>query len=199
MNTVNCNCGNKIDVDFPDTYNSATCPNLILEILEGTFMSVQCPSCKTVIKPELPVRIIDESNKINILFRPEEERIQFLTEKLNLPSTDRVTFGYLELAEKVLSFTKGLDDQVVEIIKYFYLKKAGAGSDLTIHLVDADHDNLQFHIHGLKEQEIGIANIGYEFYQRIEEDLQNIVKNEGLHEVLIPPYVSIKKVYLGEE
>jgi hypothetical protein len=199
MTKIQCNCGNTIEINVPETYDTAEHPGLFGEICSGTFMSVRCEDCKALLKPEIPARIRDEQYGIDLLYRPENERLPFLSGNLDLPPAERVVFGYPELVEKIIIFTNGLDDRIIEIIKYFYIKKGGPGSDLSVFLDTAAENGLRFRIHGLRNDEIGIADIGNDFYEKIEKDFQEIMKKEDLHEILAPPYVSISKGYIGED
>lgn len=199
MMKIYCNCGNEIETDFPELYNTVEQPDIYRQILDGTFLSVRCKNCDTLLKPEIPVKITDPERKIELLFRPDNERLQFLSGKLDLPAADRVVFGYPELAEMVIILMHDLDDRVVEIIKYFYIKKSGPGADISVFLDTVSDDKLRFRIHGLRSDEIGLVDIGKDFYKKIQNDLKEILKKEDLHEVLAPPYVSINKVYFGEE
>jgi len=199
MKTIVCNCGEEFKTDIPESFDAAEHPDLLEQLETGSFLSVPCPACGTIVKPELPVRIIDKSLGMDILFRPDGERDTFLTGRLDLPEAERVVFGYLELAEKVLIYKENLDDRAIEVIKYFYFKKAGSEQDLTIYLDSTDEKNLRFHIHGLRKDEIGIANIKRQFYSDTLRDLNDIVEGEEIQEIITPPFVSIKKVYLGED
>ena len=93
MTTLQCNCGNKIETTVPETFDTAENPDLFNEILEGTFLSIRCESCNTLLKPEIPVRIRDKQYGIDLLFRPGNERLQFLSGNLELPPADRLVFG----------------------------------------------------------------------------------------------------------
>lgn len=199
MKTIQCNCGSEIEVNIPELYSTDTSPDLLQEILEGDFMSVRCDKCESIVKPELPAGIRDEEYGIDIQFQPETKRMPYLSGNVEIPQAERVVFGYPELVEKVLINMKGLKDQVIETIKYFYIQKAGPGSDLTIYLDSVSSAGLTFRIHGLKNDEIGIAEIKHDFYRKIENDLESILAREELEDVLSPPYVSINKVYLGED
>lgn len=199
MKTIVCNCGEAFETDIPETFDTADHPELLEQLVTGSFLSVACPACGTTVKPELPVRIIDRTLGVDLLFRPDAERDTFLIGRLDLPSAERVVFGYPELAEKVLIYKEKLDDRAIEVIKYFYLQKAGSEQDLTIYLDSTDEDNLHFHIHGLRKDEIGIANIKRQFYSETLRDLNDIVQREEIQEIITPPFVSIKKVYLGED
>ena len=191
-----CNCGNEIETDFPEVFDARNNPDIFDRILEGTFLSVTCPVCETLVKPELPVRIRDDSQNIDIYFYPDGEREKYLGGKLTTAEADRIVFGYPELVEKVTICLNRLNDMVIETIKYFYLQKGGSKSDISIRLDSVDEANLQFHIHGLKKNEIGVTKIPLDFYKKIENDLASIKKKENLQEIINPPYVSIKKIYI---
>lgn len=199
MRTIQCNCGNKIEMEIPECFDTATSPDLLQDILEGRFLSVRCGECDSLIKPELPVRIIDKDRGIDVLFRPDNERIRYFRGELELPRADRIVFGYHELAEKILMYINDLRDTVIEVLKYFYVKRGGPGKDLTVYLDTVTEENLQFRIHGLKNDEIGLANVKKDFYVRIEGEIESVMEKEQLQDTLKPPYVSIKQIYLEED
>ncbi len=198
MGLIRCNCGEEISVDFPEVFDTKEYPDLFEEVLEGKFLSVQCSACGTLIKPELPVRLVDKERGVDIFFLPDKEREKYLAGKRDVPEADRIVFGYLELAEKVYIFSNDLNDRVVETIKYYYLKKGG-GEDITVYLDALENEKLRFHIHGLKKDEIGITTLSRNFYEKVETELPSIVQTENLSEVLSPPYVSVKKIYIETE
>lgn len=198
MGTIRCNCGEEVQIDFPETFDTTEHPGLIEEVLNGNFLSVRCAACGNLIKPELPVRLIDKEKGIDIFFLPDKEREKYLAGKLNAPNAERIVFGYRELAEKVYIYSKGLDDRVIETIKYYYLKKGG-GEDIAVYLDTLENETLRFHIHGIREGEIGLTSLNMDFYRKIENDLSSIEGKENLRDVLAPPYVSVKKVYVETE
>jgi hypothetical protein len=196
MRKIVCNCGNEFEADIPEVYDSADHPDILDQILDGTFLSHTCPNCATTLKLELPVRIKDASHMMDVQLFPDAEREKFLGGNLSPPDAGRIVFGYAELVEKVAIYLNKLDDRVIETIKYFYLKRGGGEKDISLKLDSVDGDDLMFHIHGLKEDEIGVVKISLDFYRKIEKDLPDIESDENLQVILTTPYVSVEKVYI---
>ena len=199
MRTVHCNCGNEIEADIPETYDVEKNPGLLEGIVRGDFLTLRCDQCGTLLKLELPVRITSSSHDMDLYYLPDSKREQFLGDTEDFPEAKRIVFGYPELVEKALTALHGLDDRVIEILKYFYLRKNPNAENITIYLDEVQETSLLFRIHGLKKDEVGIAKIDRAFYNKIGEELDAIVEKEDLTEVIEPPYVSIKKVVVEVE
>jgi len=194
---ITCFCENVIEAEFPEKVDLVVDPHVEEEILNGTFMAVQCPHCGKILKLEYPVRIIDRNRGIDIFLIPEYERAPYLTGKVVYNVGKRVVIGFPELLDKITVLRNGLDDRVVEIIKYHFMQKAGPELDIKIYFQNIENDKLVFHIHGLKEDEIGITRVSLSFYRRISETLEKDVDSEPYREILTPPYISANKIYIG--
>jgi hypothetical protein len=195
-NTITCFCENQIDVDFADEVELN--PQVISAVLEGSFQNVTCPSCETVLKPEFATLFKAEDKKDSIYFLPESERNAYLSGSRKTPEADRVVIGFRELLEKIKIREEALDDQIIEMIKYFYLEKAPSDADLQIYFSRKEKDTLYFHIHGLKKDEVGETGIGNSFYDKLKTDIIKMAATQPFDSFLQPPYVSIKKIYLEE-
>ena len=108
--------------------------------------------------------------------------------------------GFAELAEKVLIFSKGLDDRVIEIMKYYLLTGPAGGSaqgaerDVTFLYRGEEGDKHLFHILGMKEGEVGVARLARAIYDKIASDVEKRVKEEPFRDFCEPPWVSLRRV-----
>ncbi len=200
MRTIRCNCGNEIETDLPDRFDTREDPELLDKIERGDFLNLRCDRCESLLKLEIPVRIVGEDIGMDIFYYPETEREQFLAGKGDFPDTaDRIVFGYPELVEKTVIFRNGLNDRIIELIKYFFLRKKGNDQEISIYLDEAGETSLIFRIHGLKKDEVGMTAVDREFYRTVENDFDSILAKEPVEDIVDPPYVSVKKVILEVE
>jgi hypothetical protein len=166
-------------------------------------MSFTCPNCEKTLKPEFPFVITDTSRDIEITFIPEEQRTAYMKGKKIFPETERVVIGYKELVEKMKVLTYDLDDRVIEIIKFYLLQKAeqeGEHIEILFNGFDPNDPNtLVFHIYGLHTDELGVIPIPFSSYEKNLSSLPEKENDERFQEILRPPYISIKKIYIGGE
>jgi len=194
--TIKCFCENEIEVEFADEVDFTE--EVISSILDGTFQNISCAACGTVLKPEFPTLFSDKTSGKTLYFLPEIERNAYFSGKKDAIKSDRIAIGYRELLEKIQIHKAVLDDRIIEMIKYFYLEKAPSELDLQIYFSRREAESLYFHIHGLKPDEVGETGIGFSFYEKLEADIEKMVKTKPFDTFLSPPYVSIKKIYLED-
>ena len=123
---IACFCENTFDAQVPESADLAEDHEVEAQILAGDFMAVSCPVRETA-HAGVPLPAATGARGVGELFLvPEAHRNAFLREKLeySVGAPARVVVGFAELAEKVLIFSKGLDDRVIEIMKYYLLTGA---------------------------------------------------------------------------
>jgi len=196
--TIHCYCDNSVEIEVPTEVDLAESEGTAIAIREGRFLSVSCPKCGKLLKPEFPVRIIDSSKGIEVFLVPELERGSFLlgrsTYAVNDPVRGRIVIGYPELVEKLAIFEAGLDDRAVEVIKYYLSQKVEEDADFDIHFRGREGGKLVFHILGLREDEVGVSSIAFTLYEKVARELPEKIHEEPFDFLLAPPYVSFKKV-----
>lgn len=193
-----CPCGNEMKVDIQDTRDLSKEPDLERSILSGEFMSFVCDRCGTVHRPEFQVTVTDPRRSFDVLMLPETDRSKYLSGSLTPEAHDRVAVGYAELVEKVRILRDGLDDRVIEIMKFYLLHKAGSNAEPHIYYHEKQDGALQFHIHGLRDGEIGVTRIPFSVYQRIANEMDSRMREEPFSVILEPPYVSVEKIIVEE-
>lgn len=188
MRKITCPCDQVFSVDIPETVNLDSSADTIARIENGSFLSCVCPSCNSVLHTDLRTRFEWPSKKTNLLLIPEIERIAFLSGNLEPDADAETVIGFAELADRISVLRDGLDPLAVEAVKYHLASKArtaSPASQLTI-LFEKKRDggDLEFHIHGLKTDEVAITVIPPRIYD-------SIVKNIGEHPDE-EPYVSLR-------
>ena len=116
MRKVTCMCETSFDADLPEEIDLDSEPGRIDEILSGTFFQVSCPNCGTILKPELPVRLLSRKRGMDIQVLPELERLSFHLGEVTVPKGAELLIGYAELFERARMVTDGLDPAAMEII-----------------------------------------------------------------------------------
>jgi len=199
-----CFCEHAFEADIPDTVDLGADPSIEEAILQGEFMTLRCPGCGKLLKPEYPVRVQDPAAGLVYFLIPELERGAYLrgASEHDLKDADRVVIGYDELAEKMRIKRAGLDDRVVELIKYYLLNKVLEGyegdGEVRILFSRADGGTLVFHAVGLKEDEVGVLKVPAELSAKISGQLEARRGQEPYATILRGPYVSVNALY-GEE
>jgi len=198
---IECYCGQRVETDFPEAVDLDSVPAAAGEILEGTFMSIECPHCGTLLKPELPVRVRSISAGLDVFLVPELDRNAFARGTLDYVPGDaaRVAIGYPELVEKLRISRAGLDDSAVEVVKYYLLSRALEGDeqrDVRVLFVGRESDGrLRFQIEGLKDREVALSRVPEATYSKAKERLHEIAGEDPFREMLQPPYVSVNRIY----
>jgi hypothetical protein len=195
-----CFCEHGFDTDVPDSVDLGEQPEMEQAILDGEFLSIRCPNCGKVLKPEFPVLIEDPQAENSIFFVPELDRSAYFRGSLaySLREANRVAIGYEELVEKFLLKRYNLDDRVVEIVKYYLLSKImeeeSGDKELRILFSKQEKDTVLFNVLGLKEKEVGILKVPMATVQKIASQLEEKKHQEPFSEILKAPYVSINNL-----
>ncbi len=196
MRKVTCMCETSFDADLPDEIDIDAKPNTIADILGGQFFSVVCPSCGSLLKPELEVRLTSKIRGLDILVIPEIERLAFYLGKKEI-HTRELLIGYDELFERARMLDDGMDPDTIEIIKYYLLLKAdekapeGAAIKVTYAGLASD-GRLSFHVAGIKQDEIAVLPLARDVYSKTQADKARTVKKEPFAAIFKGPYRSIR-------
>ncbi len=200
---IACFCESTFEADIPTAADLAADPDVERAILAGEFMTVTCPTCGKRLTPEFLFRLSGVPGFGELVLVPEADRVAFARGKLRDAgrTTGRVAVGFAEMAEKLLIARAGLDDRVIEIMKYYLLTGGGAQAealagkeDVTVRyrgFIDGRH---LFHIVGMRKDEVGVARLGREIYERISSDVATRVAEEPFRDFCSPPWVSLRRV-----
>jgi hypothetical protein len=200
---IACFCEATFEVELPSAADMGADPEIGDLILGGEFMSATCPACGRRLTPEFPFRLSGVKQFGEIFMVPETDRAAYDLGTLSYPtgSPGRVVVGFPELAEKVLISGLGLDDRVIEIMKYYLLTGSGGGEeesapdrDVGILYRGRDGGRHLFHIVGMKENEVGVARLAEELYQKIASDVEARVKEDPFADFCATPWVSLRRL-----
>ena len=197
---LSCYCGASFEHEFPEQVDLDD-RALLESVLEGDFLAVDCPDCGKHLKPEYPVRLSGRSAGVDLFLVPELDRGGLRRGDLPYPIPDvkRIVVGYAELVEKLKVHLAGLDDQVVEVIKYHLLSRALENEEMQerdprVSFQAAEGDRLVFHIAGLSDNEIAVSRVPRETYEKARARLGQLIREEPFSEFLSPPHVSISRL-----
>ncbi len=199
MRDLTCYCGSTFEADLPDRIDMDTDPDIPEKILKGDFLTVVCPFCGKELKPELPVTLVYDNGSKTLSFLPELSRNHFLSGKESCTSSEAV-IGYPELVEWVRIRNAGLERAVIEALKYYYLRKTEKPGSISMFFtgMDAGGEKLGFHIHGLKEGEIGVSSVPRSSYDKVAADMGKLREAEPFNGFLAAPYISVNNISWAE-
>jgi len=220
---ITCFCDNTFDVDIPEEINLDSASNYLEEISKGSFLNYTCPGCGKKHKPEFPLIIHWPSKKICFEVFPELERGEFYRRKKppvsKNPYPMETLIGYPEMADRLAVIRDGYEPAPVEAIKYFLQLKAeeqypddelevwyystnqddsetsgskGTGSS-------GDQSSLEFHIHGIRQNEVAVMKVPISLYKKSLEDFKKHPKNEIYSALRVRSYLSVKNTMRPEE
>ena len=131
--TVRCpECGETVKVERPAIVNVQNDPSCKVRILTGDLFQEQCPKCGQMLQVVSRIVYHDIEKRLMIYFRPivtEEDRETFDYEAIRSAIEDnlsepgyaiRVVTTVNELMEKIKIAEFGLNDGVIEILKFVY-------------------------------------------------------------------------------
>ena len=199
---IACFCETTFDAELPVSGDISGDPELEQLILDGSFMSVTCPGCGRRLTPEYPFRLTGVQGLGEIFLVPEADRGAYLRGKLEYESGSpaRIVIGFPELVEKVLVASLGLDDRVIEMMKYYLLTGSaseGAGeqeTDVGILYRGKESGRHIFNIIGMKAGEVGVARLAQELYARIAANVETRVHEDPFSDFCVPPWVSLRRL-----
>ncbi len=201
---VACFCEKVFEVDLPAVVDLAERPEAADEVLRGEFMAVTCPACGKRLTPEFPCRFTGVAagplGTLELSLVPEADRVAYLAGRLakEIGTADRVVIGVPELAEKLAIFRAGLDDRVVEMLKFLLVTRPGAAAapaaEAVVTFQRVEADRLVFHVAGLREGEVAVARLERPLHDRMLADIASRLTEEPWKDFCVPPYVSLRRV-----
>ena len=221
---ITCFCDNIFEVETFEEINLDSDPAFLDSILDGSFMNFTCPRCGKKHKPEFKLSVLWPSKKIRFEVFPELDRGEFYRRKKQhadkKPYPLETIIGYPEMAERLAVIRDGYDPAPIESIKYYLYVKAeeqypddeleiwyygtsctpgasiSAGTSLPI---KEQGTMLEFHIHGIRENEVAVMKIPFSTYQKTYEDFKRNPKSEIFSALRVRSYLSVKNMMRPEE
>lgn len=191
---------------MPETVNLDESGELIGTIADGSFLSCVCPRCNAVLHTEMRTRLDWPSRRVSLDLIPEIDRIPFLSGAVAGANGADVVIGYPELADRVAVIGAGLDPLVVEAVKYHLSVKAresGTTADSEIKpLVFFEKKtaagDLEFHIHGIRKDEIAVTTVPYRVYEAVAKDASEHPDGELFVSLRNGAYLSVQNILIED-
>ena len=208
---IPCFCDNSFEIDVPEEINLDNNKEYIDEIQNGSFFNFSCPSCGKNLKPEFPVSILWPSKNLRFEVLPELERGEFYRRKKHNtekgPYPTETIIGYPEMVDRLAIINDGYEPVTIEAIKYLLQLKAEEqyqDDELEIwyyagdNISKRDADSLEFHIHGIKDNEVAVMKIPFSLYQKTYDDYKANPKKEIFSILRVGSYLSVKNTMRHE-
>jgi hypothetical protein len=205
---ITCFCDNVFEVDVPDEIDLDSGSALFDQIQDGTFLNFSCPPCGKKHKPEFPLTVFWTSKKLQFEVFPEQERGDFYRQKKasqakNKGITLETIIGYPELADRLAIIRDGVDPVAVEAIKYFLHIKADEQYpedelDIWYNGQNDEKSALQFHIHGIRKNEVAVMKVPIEVYKKTCDDYKKNPKSDTFSSLKVRTYLSVKNTMRPE-
>lgn len=202
MRKLTCHCEQVFNVDFPETVNLDEDSGIIGKIADGSFLSCVCPTCNAVLHTDLRTRLDWPSKKTSIVLIPEIDRLSYLSGAESADKDAEVVIGYPELADRIAVLSAGLEPLVVEAIKYHLSVKAReAGTDLkplVFFEKKTDSGDLEFHIHGIKKDEVAVMTVPFRVYETIGKEAASDPEGELFTSLKNGAYTSVQNILIED-
>ncbi|MCL2374894.1 MAG: CpXC domain-containing protein [Treponema sp.] len=205
---IPCFCDNIFEVDVPEEIDLDSNTEYLTQIQDGTFLNFTCPSCRKKHKPEFPLSVLWPSKNIRFEVFPELERGEFYRRKTP-PGTKKndaaqTIIGYPELADRLAVIRDGFEPAAVEAIKYFLHLKAEEqypDDDIDIWYSGSagSEGSLQFHIHGIRKDEVAVMKVPLSVYQKTLADYNKHPESDTFSSLRVRTYLSVKNTMRPEE
>jgi len=210
---IPCLCERVFEVEAPEEINLDTEPAYLDEIKNGSFFNFSCPACGKKHKPEFPLSVLWPSKNLRFEVLPELERGEFYRRKKGDVKKGaepaETIIGYPEMADRLAVINDGFEPAPVEAIKYFLLLKAEEQyPDEEIEIWYFGYSKggdalgiesfLEFHIHGIKENEVAVMKVPLSLYEKTLHDYRSNPKKEMFSVLRYKTYLSVKNTMRHE-
>lgn len=131
--TLTCpHCHQAFDATVDRTIDAETDSDLLRLILKGTYGQTTCPHCLTKLYADTPLTVTDREHGTTLEFTATTDPIVVQRTAEHLMATIaersanqqyRLVMHFDDLREKLIMLKSGLDDRVVEVMKFAAAKK----------------------------------------------------------------------------
>jgi hypothetical protein len=206
---IPCFCDNTFVVEVPEEIDLDTDPQYIEDIVAGNFMNFVCGSCGKKHKPEFPMIIRWPAKSLVLEVLPELERGAFYRRKEeDKPVFTGTVIGYPELSERIAMLRDDLRPEAVEAIKYYLLLKADEAypeEEISVWYQNRSGESsdanvlLEFHIHGIKKDEVAVMKIPLSLYEKTLGDFKKNPKTDPFGSLKVKSYISLQNLLRPDE
>jgi len=216
--SIHCpKCGHPQDVELYDSINVAQEPALKTALLENCLNRVQCESCDANFRVDKPVLYHDADRNILIHWMPDNacsredilDEFDVAMEELRSTMPDgmepprvRLVFDRVELVELMFMVEAGMEERVVEYIKYTthmqnMSRLPPATKQMLLNVQDSTSDELLFAVRNVETLELEeVLRYPRDSYRKVR-DLYRKNPNE-LMELFPGPYINARAALMEE-
>ena len=199
---ISCYCDNTFVIDVPEEINLDTDPQYIEDILAGNFMNFSCTSCGKRHKPEFPLTVNWPGKKLSLEVLPELDRGSFYLRKEEKNNAKDTVISYPEMFERIAVIKDGLVVEAIEAIKYYLFSKADEtypDEDFSVWYHSKTENGFEFHIHGIKDNEVAVMRIPLALYEKTLKDYRTNPKTVPFPSLQVKSYCSIQNMLRPDE
>jgi hypothetical protein len=193
---INCPCGNNFSFNVEEEVDLDISPDSLEKILNGSFMSYNCPLCRKKHKPEYKITIIWKSKNLKLEVLPELDRGEFYRNKKENLSVETV-IGFPEMFDRIAIINDDLEPIIIETLKYYLLEKAEEtypDKDINVWYHCKGQTGIEFHLDGIRQDEVAVTRIPHELYEKTFEDYKKHPKNDFFSSLRVRSYLSVQNI-----
>lgn len=191
---INCPCGNNLQIEYEEDVDLDKNPESLESMLNGTFMSYDCPNCMKKHKPEYKIMVYWKSKNVKFEILPELDRGEFYRRKKeNLPY--QTIIGFPEMADRLAIIKDGLEPVIIEALKSFLLAKADENypdREINAWYYGNGPEGIEFHLDGIRADEVAVMRIPLNVYEKTMGDYKKHPKNELFSSLRVRSYLSVQ-------
>lgn len=212
-------CGKQQDVRLYDAVNVDTDPELKDALMQNQLNRVECPDCELSFRVDKPVLYNDPKLKMLIHWVPESdemdreailEEFEQSLEKMNSMMTDgmevpevRLVMSRVELVELIFLLEAGLNQRVVEYVKYSVFTRNLEKIDpnkfrLLLNVEDSTDEEFCFVMQDVQSQTLGeLLRYGRSSYNSMVELYKE--NPDEFTDMFPGPYISARELLIEDQ
>jgi hypothetical protein len=212
-------CGHQMEVALYDAINVGVDPDLRDILMENQLNAVNCEACQFLFRIDKPLLYNDPSRNLMIYWFPTSEEMHdkgeltfqetvtqmssMIPDDLGMPKIHLV-FSRTELVERIFLREAGLEERVIEYVKYMiYMKNVEnvnpAEKALLFNAEDSTDETLVFVVQNIETRKLeSIIEYSRQAYQGICEMFDQDEQTATLLEIFPGPYISARSLLLRE-
>jgi hypothetical protein len=193
---INCPCGNNFSFNVEEEVDLDQNPDSLDKILNGSFMSYNCPACRKKHKPEYKITLIWKSKNLKLEVLPELDRGEFYRNKKENASMETV-IGFPEMFDRIAVLNDDLEPIIIETLKYYLLEKAEEtypDKDINAWYHCKGTGGIEFHLDGIRPDEVAVMRIPHELYEKTFDDYRKHPKNDFFSSLRVRSYLSVQNI-----
>ena len=202
MRKITCPGEQVFTADIPETVERDQDKDSLDKLMDGSLLSCICPTCNAELNLDLPLTIHWPSRKSTIIMVPEMERLALVSGTLSAKKHANHVVGYAELVDRIAVLRDGLEPVVIEALKYRLLQKAKEAEPKKSPVAFYDRRNetgeLEFHIHGIRDNEVAVTRIPSRLYDSILGDWKANPDREDYTALKNGSYLSVRNILLED-